>query len=59
MSREQELAQNIAQSVRATARAYDAVRLALQGEDRVHQLMLVDDLLAAVEREIAMRSMER
>jgi hypothetical protein len=59
MSKEQELARNIVQAVQTTARAYDAVRIALRGEDRVHQLMLVDDLLAAVEREIALRSMER
>ena len=58
MSREQELAQNIAQSVQATATAYDAVRLALQG-DRVHQLGLIDDLIAAVTRETALRNMER
>jgi hypothetical protein len=59
MSKEQVLSLNITQAVEATARAYDSVRLALRGGDRVHQLMLVDDLLAAVAREIALRSMER
>jgi hypothetical protein len=59
MLKEQELAQNIVQSVQATARAYESVRLALQGEDKVYQLGLIDDLLVAVAREIALRNMER
>ena len=58
MLKEQELSQNIVQAVQATAKAYDAVRRALQG-DRVHQLGLVDDLIAVVAREMTLRNMER
>jgi hypothetical protein len=58
MLKEQELSLNIAQSVKATAKAYDAVRLSLQG-DRVHQLALIDELLDAVKKEITLRNMER
>jgi hypothetical protein len=58
MPKEQDLSQNIVQAVQATAKAYESVRLALQG-DRVYQLGLIDDLLAAVAREMALRGMER
>jgi hypothetical protein len=58
MSKEQDLSQNIAQSVQATARAYESVRLALRG-DRIRQLALIDDLLVAVARETVLRDMER
>ena len=59
MPKEQDLSQNIVQAVQATAKAYESVRFALQGEDRVHQLALVDDLIAAVAREMVLRNMER
>lgn len=58
MLKEQELSANIAQSVKVTAQAYDAVRLALQG-DKIHQLALIDDLLNAVKSEITLRNMEK